>query len=220
MSDKVIKNPNREKKHQERPTKYIPNWMQMGIDPVVHDVSNDFKIAAMKKKPKLSPVPVAEHIPVQPPLTQVAISSQKDSNQIPNQTRVNVGLNKNWFEDSSSNEEILFDEIPDPPLPESDSFVDDALPEFDVPDLESEDASGLELEDFGNGTEDNEQVQPGEYCLLVRGNLVAKSLFKEEVEEIIEKILFDQAYGLTNVTIEDIVLMKRIPLRVGILAME
>lgn len=106
----------------------------------------------------------------------------------PQQGKVSVGQNNNWFD------------------PEEKKAAEEIL--FDeVPDLpESEEDSSQQI------------LEPGQYGVLVKDTFVLKTFILAEAEDIIEKILFDQLPQFSKVSIDDILLIRRLSLKVGVLA--
>lgn len=67
-----------------------------------------------------------------------------------------------------------------------------------------------------NGVAASSNIDEGQYCILISNKIVATSDSKIEIENIIESILFDEGKEFENVTISDIMLIKRVPIKVGV----
>ncbi|HLG28321.1 MAG TPA: hypothetical protein VI423_11090 [Paenisporosarcina sp.] len=198
-NDKVIKNPGRKVGPVERQV-YVPEWVRLGREPIVQETNpRDFTMVGSKKNPpqrSLSTLSEAQ-APIQLPNKAMAhvVSTP------PQQTKVTVGMSKNWFDASDNHEvtdEILYDEVPDPPI---EAEVDD------------QDKPSEHLQLIGG-------IEAGSYGIIVRGVLAAKADSAKEAEAIVESILFDGLPNFSGVLLEDIIVMKRIPLKVGVLTVE
>jgi len=200
MSDDIIKNPHRKNKPVAR-SKYVPEWARLGKEPIVYEgnPSDAMFLNSKKRSPMKSSNVVTSNTDLnqeqtvvhQPPKVKRAPVVE---NSIPHQTKISVGQNKNWFdseEDPDASSDIMYDEIPDPPSP---VLSDDS------------------------GVSDEQSLQPGEYGVLIKGVVVVKTFVLKEAEAIIEKILFDQLPQFSKVSIDDIALHMRLPLKVGVLA--
>lgn len=208
--DKIIRNPNRFREQKPTISKYVPEWQKYGLEPIVSKVNpEDFNMQQRRPRPDdtdedrvpVEMAPIPEYVPIQPPNTV-----REKPQDLPPETsphKVSVGVHKNWFEIHSgteTNDEVLYDEIPSPPEMSDEQFeVSDDVP------TESSDEPTLA------------DVEPTHYALFVKGALIYSSQLIGEIEKIIEEILFDQE-SLGNLTLDDIVLVKRIPLKVGVLA--
>lgn len=190
-SDEIIKNPRRKNKPVVR-TKHVPEWIRLGKEPIVYEANpSDVMFLNNKKRSPMKSSAVSEQTPVQPPKVKRASAVESS---VPQHTKISVGQSRNWFEeDPSTSEEILYEEIADPP--------------------ESEEAEESVEESV------TEQVlDSGEYGVLVKGFVVMKTFVLKEAEAMIEKILFDQVPEFSKVSIDDISLIMRLPLKVGVLA--
>lgn len=212
MPDDVIKNPNRKTGQPAvKPSKYVPEWQRLGKEPVIYEanpsdamfLNNNKKRAPVKtQSPNTNPTskvqaPGQEHAPVSPPKTK----KPEPEATPPQQTKVSVGQNVNWFDVEKENQsDILYDEIPDPP--DSAFEVSDESDEPDAPDQGSED----------------EALNPGDYGVFVKGELVYKTASLREAESFVEKVLFDEVPDFSKVTIDDIMLIRRLALKIGVLA--
>ncbi len=194
MSDKIIKNPYRKDKSSLTHSKYVPEWIRLGKEPIIYEGnSSDAMFLNTKKRSPMKPSNVAsnqEQAVTQSPKIKKAPVVE---NHIPHQTKISVGQNENWFDprsDPDASADIMYDEIPDPPS----SLLDDS------------------------GISDEQSLQPGEYGILIKGVIVVKTFILKEAEAMIEKILFDQLPQFSKVSIDDIALHMRLPLKVGVLA--
>lgn len=178
--DKIIKNPNRKNGPPDKKA-YVPEWVRLEREPLVNKVNpNDFLMES-KRKRKVIPAPT--------------------------QTKVSVGLKENWFdaaEDPKVSEEILYDDVPDPPSEEFEEEVSE-------PELESAEFNPEPVKS---------PLKPGEYGLFVKGVFVVKTTSAEEIKEAIETIIFDNLPNFSGISLEDITLVKRIDLKVGIIGLE
>lgn len=210
MSDDVIKNPNRKLGQPVvRSSKYIPEWQRLGKEPMIYETNpNDVMVLGGKKKTPMktsnlkpsTQAPGQEHAPVLPPKTK----RPETEIQPPQQAKVSIGQNGNWFDvEEDKQPPIAYDEIPDPPKSD-----------FEVSDEESDEES--EEDDKSDSTE---MLKPGEYGILVKNTFVAKTSSLSEAEVILEKILFDELPAFSKVTMDDIMLIHRLTLKVGVLAL-
>ena len=209
MDDRVIKNPARKKAVTREP--YTPEYIRLGRDPVVNAVkSAEFMVSRKKRRQDLPEIDSGSMGPV--PRSSVTRGASDEG--------VSFELA------SDPNEEIAYDDIPEPPVdiqdnPQEDDQSDSDLLDALLADSEESDDSDLdELKPDDLEPEDLNRTQPGEYCLYVCGILVAQGLGQEDAELIIQRFLSEDDPNFKEITINDIILMKRIPVRVGVLAME
>lgn len=199
--NKIIKNPKRNVEATERPprpARHIPEWVKYGKEPNIFDVSNkDFVVEkGRKQRGRNSSIvhqaPYPEHAPVQPPITNKINAGRRP---LQPQTKLSVGANSNWFEqqDSDGNEPIMYDEIPNPP--------DD----------------GIEVEDSSDYKEERSELEPNEYGIFIKGVLVAWAFTSKEVEALMEKFIFDTN---NEISVEDLIVLKRVEIKVGVLTVE
>ena len=104
-----------------------------------------------------------------------------------------------WFDESEDNADIPYDEIELPP--EVKNLAEDEVQETDEEDVSL------------NG------MLPGEYCVFVCGALISSCMTREEAELLIQQVLCED-YDSHEVTINDIMLLKRLPIKVGVLSVE
>lgn len=218
MPDDVIKNPNRKPENSTvvRHSKYVPEWQRLGKEPMIYEANpsdamflgNNNKKRSPKVPPPAQPTkpqqaPGQEHAFVQPPKTKRPAAET----QPPQQTKVSVGQNGNWFDvEEEKQEPIAYEEIPDPP----------GQPAFEVSEEETEDAPQEKVEE----SEDSEKLLPGEYGVLIKDVLIAKTSSLSKAEGVIDKILFEQLEQFADVTFDDIMLIRRLPLKMGVLAVD
>ncbi len=192
MSD-VIKNPNRktEQSITVKSSKYVPEWQRLGREPIIYESNpSDVMFLGNNNKKKGQKVPS---------------STKPKSVQPPQQTKVSVGQNANWFDAEEKQEPILYEEVSDPPEQSS----------FEVSEDEENVAAEAQME------EKSEKLSPGEYGILVKDVLIAKTSSLSKAEEIIDKILFGQAEQFSDINFDDdIMLIRRIPLKIGVLAID
>lgn len=220
MPDDVIKNPNRkpEQSTTVRSSKYVPEWQRLGKEPMIYEANpsdamflgNNNKKRSQKVPPPAQPskpaqvqqAPGQEHAFVQPPKTKRPVAEV----QPPQQAKVSVGQNGNWFDAEEERQEpIPYEDVPDPP----------GQPAFEVSEEdEPEEAAPVEK------AEDSEKLAPGEYGILVKDVLIAKTPSLSKAEGIIDKILFEQIEQFSDVTFDDVMLIRRLPLKVGVLAVD
>ena len=220
MPDEVIKNPNRKTEQiAVKPSKYVPEWQRLGKEPVVFEPNpSDAMFLGNKKKTPKAPVvnssaapkmpqqaPGQEHAPVSPPRTR-----KQEVESPPQQTKVSVGRNSNWF-GTTENGAQLTDKQPDIPY--------DSV---EVPDLEVSSDSGATEEETLQTTasSDEEHLLPGEYGILIKDVLIAKTSSLTKAEGLIEKLLFQEVSEFPNVTFDDVMLIHRLPLKIGVLAVQ
>lgn len=210
MANDIIKNKNRViGKIPVQKSKYVPEWQRLGKEPVIYEANpsdamflNNKKRApvktqspgttfAPKTKQQIQMAPGQEHAPVQPPKTRKPQVIEGP----PQQTKVSSGQNTNWFgsHEDNPNEDISYDEIQTPP-------------DFEV----SEEDESVES--------DEQILKPGEYGVLVKDTFVLKTHSLSDAEAMVEKILFDELPAFSKVTIDDIILIRRLSLKVGVLA--
>lgn len=100
--------------------------------------------------------------------------------------------------------DIMYSEIDVP-----DSLVDLANP-FNLPN----EYESIDDQDDSEGNESSELL-PGEYVVLMRGKQVHRGMELSVVEEVVENLLFKE-----TCTLEDIMVLRRIKLKIGVLAVE
>ena len=110
-----------------------------------------------------------------------------------------IHLNKIEDEEKAGTEEIFAEDVPDVP---------------DVPDDLQETS---EEKTILNQSSNLEDLSPGEYCLVVKGSVIASSDSKEGLEAILESLIFDNE---SEFDVNEIILLKRLPLKIGVLVLE
>lgn len=213
--DKVRKNPNRRVPGPVVKSNYVPEWQRYGYEPIGFQVGTDDFNMHQKRTRQEDPeqqngsptdmAPIPEYIPIQPPNTMRDRATNAPESA---PKKVSVGTHKNWFEahiDPQATDPILYEEIPDPPEVEE-LEVEDEMPE-------------QQEQQEQNEHQDLSDIEPGYYAIFVKGDLIYSSQSSTDIEKVIEDILFDQQETANSVTLDDIILVKRISLKVGVLAM-
>lgn len=225
---KVIRNPLRKKNPNERGS-YLPEWARLGVSPTeVFETSKEFQMMPKHKKKKKFAQQQAQPIAKQ----SSAPNQQIQGNvQVPH-PKVHSKYDPNWFVkdgDSKLTKVFTAEEIADPVIPDdilrSKLLANEQEPfivEVDEDDEEDDDDSSEESEE--DIDEENDftaealsELKPKEYALLVRGQVVFSTFDLAEMESTIEDISYDGLDG-EQVKFEDISLIRRIPLKIGILA--
>lgn len=202
MSNNFFKNPNRKPSSAAKHSKYVPEWIRLGKEP--HYYENNPNDALLSKGRKRTLVQPQQGYKNQE--THLVVKGTSEKTSLPKKTNVAVGQNKNWFEGTPEEEEkvgsekINYDSIAVPNDSHSDHLEDE------------EDVVSDEEHNEPNG------IQPGEYGVIVQGVIIFQTSILSEAEAMIERILFDQLPEFSKIGVNDIVLIKRLPLKVGVLA--
>lgn len=161
----------------------------------MHDLSDVIKNPDRQKKTVEPYTPEYQRLGKDPVVVPYdpAIFSKPDAG-VPKQVHANVGQSSNWFE---------------PPQNITSSAIDSSTKAKRVVSAKTVNNNVS----IANGSND---IVEGQYCLLIRNKIFAISDSKSEIENMIESILFDDGKEFENLTINDLVLIKRMPIRVGV----
>jgi hypothetical protein len=207
MSDKIIPNPKRilyDSLVNQSRQKYMPEYVRLGweLDPMQlrQEEENrrlDFQISLqdkISKERKMNKLNVSK---------QAKVNGELDLDQIEFDGEEKATVpDLFWFDPETSNEEldmkekeimsgnILDDEIKSP----SEEISDDKL------------TIQPTLLD----------VKAGQFCLTVRGEIIAVFDSIEEAEEEVDFIIFSNESSFSDVNLEDIAVFKKLKLRAGI----
>lgn len=210
MSNNFFKNPNRKRTSETKHSKYVPEWMRLGKESQLYENNPNDALSSKGRKrilvqPQQDHKNQETHLLVKGVSEKTAPSTINQKNKVenlPQKTNVAIGQNKNWFEGTSEEEEKLGSEKID--------YDSIAMPH----------ESSVEDEEDVISNEEHESgvIQPGEYGVVVQGAVIFQSFVLSEAEAMIERILFDQLPEFSKIGVNDIVLIKRLPLKVGVLA--
>lgn len=120
---------------------------------------------------------------------------------VPEQKHVFVGRNQNWFDESSKN--LNFKTT----VAQLEKNVDISMEEIKV----DEEKTTIPL---------ISDVAEGSFILLVKGEILAISDSKDSLSSFVEKILLESDSKYKDLTINDLHLFKRLPIKVGVLVLE
>lgn len=193
MADDVIKNPARNLPQIQRES-YTPEYIRLNMEPVIQKVNkNDFLIGKKNRAPLSAP---AEESSMGPMPSQAFASLGKEE----------AVVTGKWFEEMKNdpNAPIEADSVK---FPEDDQF--DLVPS-EVETSSSEENDIFELQD----------LEPKTYCVFVCGTLVSKSISKEEAELLIQRMLSEDTPPFKDINMDDIMLLKRLQFRVGVISEE
>lgn len=137
---------------------------------------------------------------------------EKSVSDVPEQTHVFVGRNQNWFETSKEvieasikNESLEI--LDEPKEPEFKSVVDELEKNVD----EVMEKPQLKID----------SLEIGNYCLFYKGELLTiDSYTNESITEFIESIIFGSDSKYEGLSVNDLILVKRLPIKVGVLVVE
>lgn len=121
--------------------------------------------------------------------------------EVPEQTHVFVGRNQNWFDESSKNLDFKTT------VAQLEKNVDSSIEE-------------IKIDEPKANTPSITDVAEGSLCLLVKGEILAIADSKDSISSFIEKILLEQDSKYKDITINDLHLFKRLPVKVGVLVIE
>jgi hypothetical protein len=194
---------------QARYRGWQPEHERLNVDPhPVQDFSDDFRFA--KRPNPARPVPgghsaASRHTSGSPmrQMRQMRLSPQP----------VNVtGMNhENAWMEGQVPDEFEFDMVPDPPPspfthvmsgPRAPNVRNNAVPE---PPLHLREEHSEEV------IQPLHKVHDGEYCVFVSGNLLFSTPSLEEAEDALNRLIFSD----NPVPVEDVVVMRRLNLKIG-----
>lgn len=177
---------------------YVPEYVKLGKEPIVYEgksMGSTPPPITNKKVARQHPQPAQQNTR-QVPQQIVTHSGTQAATQLTTQpTRVPSVGNRNWYE-GTPEEEVRVS---------TQEFSYDEIPTPATGDSEEDELAILE---------------PGEYGVLIRNQIVWSSTSLQEVESFIEKILFGSVQEYSDVSPNDIVLIKRIPFKVGVAAID
>lgn len=190
----TFKNPNRKvDQSMIKSSKYLPEWQRLGKEAIVYE-TNPSDLILLNGKKKESVKTLKPSVLSNGLINPLKVKPQPDS--LPQQTKVSVGLHNNWLDSTEEKQSpISYDDVPDPPKPDSE-MLDEVI----------EEPESIEI------------LKSGEYGIFVKNVFVVKTTLLSESEEIIEKILFDEIPAFSKVSMGDIMLIHRLPLKIGVLA--
>lgn len=229
---KIIRNPLR--KRQNEKGSYLPEWARLGVSPTeVFETSKEFQMMPKHKKKKKFAQQQQQQVQQPAPKQSVVPVQQVQANvQVP-QPKARGKYDPNWFikdGDPKLTKVFTEEEVSDPVVPdnilrsklranEQESFIveveEDDEEEYDESEEEPEDDSAEEEDDYT--AEALSELKPKEYALLIRGQVVFSTFDLIEMESTIEDISYNGLDG-EQIKFEDISLIRRIPLKIGILA--
>lgn len=231
---KVVKNPLRGTAQYERQA-FVPEWVRIGVTPFEYEgVQQEFRMLPKKTK-------TANHRPPQAP-SRMAPAPELDRKPASKQTLPNVGQGTTISRDLSHKvrSQILANEVPSPPplysrkdcpppkhrkVVEEDQELDE---DFFNADPHAEDYSSyddqeqeteLEVDESETEEQSDFKFEAGQYALLIRGQVVFVSTDLKKMEMAIEDIVYNGLDG-EEIDFKDLALIKRLPLKMGVLAIE
>lgn len=164
-----------------------PEHEALGIEPIERtEVKEDF-IMYSKRKPKPLSKPVSQ--PVPKPKTVVLPEVEKYSYPHPLPTVPISGNNDHLWQQVAP---IVEEE-------EKQMFVAEDVPE--PPEDEYKDNVGMTFDD----------VEDGDYCIIISGKLICASPSLEEIEDMLNKVVFND----NPVPIDDIVVVRKLKVKLG-----
>jgi hypothetical protein len=201
----VIKNPNRKLNTVKRTEPYQPEYSRLGLEPTPPAHISPEEFAYGKKKRRVTVV--AE--PSVPP----ALKTEPAARKLPETSvKVQSGRSRDhyWYpseQDSLekaeqfAHAEIAYDEVGVPDevmLEEEELEEEDSEPEFDMLPAEIQ------------------QLPPGHYCLCVDNKIICTAFSLDEVEELIESLIFNPDSPYHGMSVEEIAVLQRLELKFGI----
>lgn len=177
-----------------------PEHERLNIEPVAYtNFSSDFlnkkkkrrvEMPAMKAEAPSLRAPQAPQAPQAPPVPQ-GFQPYQESYMIPYQI---PGQAFNPLHKVPK--DIEYEEIPDPPANQfSNQYFED------VDQTNNVDLDQMSLLD----------VEDNEYCVFISGALFCSSPSKDDIEDVLDKLVFSDK----NIPVDEIVVMKRIKIKIG-----
>lgn len=163
-----------------------PEYEARGIEPIIREnVSEDFKMYSRRQqKPK--------------PKTSKPMVEPKDQ---PGRYAAAPAVA------SGSNSDLLWPQaVPEPQAPPAPAPPKSEV--FTVEDIPSPPPSQFQNEDMEMSFDD---VEPGDYCVLVSGKIIGASQSKMEVEDLLNQMVL----GDKPIPVDDITILRKIPVGFG-----
>lgn len=215
-TQQVVKNPARKfNAMMGRREPYQPEYMRLGLDPVVTENNNnaDFQYAHMKRQNMIGKKQQEE--------------KRKPQLNIPKQVMVNSGTNHEhtWHPITPRYEEETLPQKSTPQWEVSDmkQLEDEendasfgSIRYNEIPDPPNQEASPSSKEELLS----LEDVAPEEYCVIVDNKILLSTDDLETIESFIDYLLFDSRCPLQDVSAESIFVFKRLVLKTGIIIKE
>lgn len=197
MSD-VIKNPARKEKIIKP---YEPEYKRLDLEPRINEV--DPRVFTKNKSTKQTVENNFEQLVPK----SLSIETEEVVPQI--SQHVIVGHNNNWFDNSQESKSLVME-------------IEKNVTLDIEQDVSSKDESLEVLEDQASIqiSPSLTNVEPGNFCLLLRGDIIAISESKDSLLSFIESILFDSDPKFKDITINDLYLFRRLPLKVGVVTVD
>lgn len=85
----------------------------------------------------------------------------------------------------------------------------------DAEDAEDADHSSMSEENLSSSDEEF-NLDPGSFALFLKGKMIAQVESQKAAIELIDKILFDSNSGYNNIDVNDLVLIKRLEINIGV----
>lgn len=196
MDDNVIKNPNRTKPQKVNKSTYVPEWQKLGYEPAnLSDKSKDFVMYQKQDKLKrekiaYSPVGIAPIQEYAPIQPPKAIKQNMEYDE---------DLPSLYMEEESSRP-ISWEETPSPPVNED--VIDD---------------SDTSTSDDVENQNSLENIKDGFYSIFIKETLIFSSESLSEIKKAIESMITNSEL---DITVEDIMVFKKLSLKVGVLVTE
>lgn len=211
--------------------KYQPEYVRLGLEPpeVLPVKDTDFRYAFSKRKDFVTSSDGKKDNPVEPP--RVAVNAYKEQKEIPRQMQnVNSGFNHEhtWIPTA----EYYDEETIPPDAVNEELYPYEGKTNQQLDEESSKVASGsinydeVKLPQERVVKQDNRQyhrlldLTENQYCIAVDGNIVHISEDLNQIENMVEYILFDSESPLGDVSIESIAVFRRLSLKAGILVVE
>lgn len=198
MPSDVIKNPARKEKIIKP---YEPEYKRLDLEPQINEINP--RVFIKNKSTKQ----MVENNQQQLFPKSLSIEAEDVVPQI--SQHVVVGHNNNWFDNSQESKSLVMEIEKNVTLDvEQDAVSKDENLEV------SEDQVSIQI------SPSLTNVEPDNFCLLLRGDIIAISESKDSLLSFIESILFDSDPKFKDITINDLYLFKRLPLKVGVVTIE
>lgn len=243
--DDVIRNPARRLSQIiGRVEKYQPEHVKMGIDPVepAHVSDDDFRYAFNKRKQFVTSSK-GPNPSVAKPIAKVEVMAAQEmprNREVPKQVRVSSGfnhehtwrptaefydeetlppdaVNEEWYQ-AEGKDNTTLDEEAKQFSTEQIKYDDLNFPkEKAIPRARQQKAASQEKSKKYHHLLDLTSEQ---YCIAVEGNIVFITDDLDQLENMVEYVLFDQESPLGDVSIENIAVFKRLSLKAGVVVKE
>ncbi len=180
--------------------KYEPNYVRLGMEPVIRAASpNDFKRSNKPLKPR-TPEPSVRK--------QSVPSSDSQRIFIPKSTNVQSGQNRAhvWYPSEQDNEG------------DAEEYINSDISYDEVEDLDN--SENLPQEDFNDPTDINQynlsSIEQEQYFIIIDGKITCIADSLGEIEELVESIMFDPKSPYVGISVDVISVFQKLNLKFGI----